>query len=172
MACDNNGNNQQCNNQNGYDQNGFNQNGNGCNQNGYGQNGGNANGFNQGNCYQNGYYQNGYCQNGYCQNGYGQYGYQGYNQGPYQNGYNNYYQHSDKSKVVAGILAILIGTFGVQYFYLGKIMAGFLSILLTLVTCGTIWPILTFAQGIYMLTLTDQEFDAKYVYTNSSFPLF
>lgn len=155
MAYDNNGNNQQGNCQNGYGQHDY-------YQNRYGQNGGYANGYNQ----------NNYNQNDNYQNGYGQYGYQGQNQGPYQNGYNNYYPHSDKSKVVAGILAILIGSLGIQYFYLGKIMAGFLSILLTIVTCGTIWPILTFVQGIYMLTLTDQEFEAKYVYTNSSFPLF
>lgn len=99
--------------------------------------------------------------------GYGQgYG-QGYNQGFNQ----GYYQKSDKSKVTAGILALLLGGLGIQYFYLGKVGGGFITILLTLVTCG-IWEIITFIQGILMLTMSDQEFDQKFVYTDKTFPLF
>ncbi len=77
----------------------------------------------------------------------------------------------EKSKVAAGVLAILLGGLGIQYFYLGKIGAGFVTILLSLITCG-IWPVLMFAQGIYMLTLTDQEFQYKYVDTDSFMPIF
>ena len=78
---------------------------------------------------------------------------------------------SGKDKVAAGVLALLLGSFGVQYFYLGKVGGGFLTILLSLVTCG-LWGAITFVQGILMLTMTQEEFDRKYVYTNSSFPLF
>lgn len=78
---------------------------------------------------------------------------------------------SSKSKVPAGVLAILLGGVGAQYFYLGKIGAGFLTILLSLLTCG-IWATLMFVQGIYMLTLDEAEFQRKYVDTNSFMPIF
>lgn len=76
-----------------------------------------------------------------------------------------------KSRIPAGILAILLGGLGLQYFYCGKIAGGFLTILLTVITCG-LWSTLMLAQGIYMLTLTDAEFNRKYVDTTSTLPLF
>lgn len=78
---------------------------------------------------------------------------------------------SGKDKTICGILAILLGGLGVQYFYLGKIGAGLLTILIDLCTCG-LWSILTLVQGIMMLTSTQEDFDRKYVYTNKFFPLF
>lgn len=90
---------------------------------------------------------------------------------PYPNGaYGPNYVPSGK-KVAAGILALLIGGLGIQYFYLGKVTAGILTIVITICTCGA-WELITFIQGILMLTMSDQEFDRKYVYTNSTFPLF
>lgn len=50
-------------------------------------------------------------------------------------------------------------------------MAGILSIVITLCTCG-IWEILTLIQGILMFCMDNQTFEQKYVNTNSSFPLF
>lgn len=76
-----------------------------------------------------------------------------------------------KSRGVAGLLAILLGAFGVQYFYLGKVGGGLLTILLTFVTCG-IWDIIPFIQGILMLCMTNEEFEHKYVQNPSTFPLF
>lgn len=76
-----------------------------------------------------------------------------------------------KDKVTAGIFALLLGTLGVQYFYLGKVSAGVLSIVLSLFTCG-IWPVLMFIQGILMLTMTDEAFNEKYVDTDRSFPIY
>jgi TM2 domain-containing membrane protein YozV len=76
-----------------------------------------------------------------------------------------------KSRGVAALLAILLGSFGVHYFYLGKVMAGVLTIVLSLVTCG-IWPVIVLIQGILMFCMTNDEFQRKYVQTNSSFPLF
>ena len=93
---------------------------------------------------------------GYPQNGYGQ-GYYG--------------QGSGKSNVAAGLLAIFLGCLGIQYFYVGKVSAGLITILLSLVTCGC-WEVVTLCQGIYMLTLDQQQFDQKYVYSTSTFPLF
>ncbi len=78
---------------------------------------------------------------------------------------------SGKDKVAAGILAILLGGLGLHYFYIGKVTAGLITLLLSFVSCG-IWSMLMLAQGIYMLTLTQEDFDQKYVYTNSTLPLF
>lgn len=82
-----------------------------------------------------------------------------------------YGQWSGKSKIVAGLFAIFLGYLGVQYFYCDKVGAGFITILLSLVTCGG-WSVVTLIQGIYMLTLTDRQFDDKYVYNKATFPLF
>lgn len=93
----------------------------------------------------------------------------GGSQQPYYGG--QYYPKSSKSKVATGVLAILLGSLGVQYFYLGKVGGGFLTILLTLVTCGA-WEVITFIQGILILCMSDEEFDYKFVNTQKTFPLF
>lgn len=84
---------------------------------------------------------------------------------------NNYVPTSDKNRVAAGILAIVLGSLGVQYFYLGKIAGGFLTILLCVATCG-VWNLINIVQGILMLTMTDEQFEQKYVYSTSVLPLF
>lgn len=76
-----------------------------------------------------------------------------------------------RNRVLAAIFALLFGSFGVQYFYCGKIPAGLITIVLSVVTCG-LWGLLMFAQGIYMLTLTDAQFNAKYVDSTSTLPVF
>lgn len=83
----------------------------------------------------------------------------------------NFYEPSDKDRIVTALLAIFLGGLGIQYFYLGKVTAGILTIIISFVTCG-IWSIVMFVQGIVMLTMTQQQFDEKYVYTDSSMPLF
>lgn len=81
------------------------------------------------------------------------------------------YPSSGKDKVGTAVLAILLGTLGIQYFYLGKTTAGLLSILISFCTCGA-WNLVCLAQGIVMLTMSQQEFDQKFVYTDKTFPLF
>lgn len=95
------------------------------------------------------------------------------NQQQMNNGYNMSPnpQIYDKSKVAAGLLAIFLGGLGIQYFYLGKVGGGFLTILLTIVTCG-LWEIVTLIQGILMLTMTDEQFYQKYVASTATLPLF
>ncbi|MFI0998879.1 NINE protein [Streptomyces galbus] len=105
------------------------------------------------------YGQPGYGQQGYAQGGYQQPGY-GYPQGgavppgsytgdpnaPY--GYDPYGRpYSDKSKIVAGILQLFLGTFGVGRFYIGNVGLG----LAQLFTCGGfgIWALI---DGIILLT--------------------
>lgn len=56
-----------------------------------------------------------------------------------------------KSKIVAGILGIVLGGFGVHRFYLGFVGIGLLQILVTFLTCGigTWWGVI---EGILILT--------------------
>lgn len=66
---------------------------------------------------------------------------------------------STKSKTTAGILAILLGDFGVHKFYLGQIGMGILYLLF----CWTGVPgIIGIIEGIIYLTQSDAEFAAKY----------
>ena len=78
---------------------------------------------------------------------------------------------SGKSRGVAGLLAILLGALGVHYFYLGKTGAGVLFLILGLLSCGLL-SVITLIQGILMFVMTQEDFERKYVYTNSSIPLF
>ncbi|MFI6824176.1 TM2 domain-containing protein [Micromonospora sp. NPDC050187] len=57
---------------------------------------------------------------------------------------------SDKSKVVAGVLQIVLGGFGVGRFYMGDTKTGVLQLVVTLVTCGigSLWG---FVDGILIL---------------------
>ncbi|MFI7221213.1 TM2 domain-containing protein [Micromonospora maritima] len=43
---------------------------------------------------------------------------------------------SDKSKVVAGVLGILLGFFGAGRFYMGDTKTGVLQLVVSVVTCG------------------------------------
>ena len=76
-----------------------------------------------------------------------------------------------KSRGVAALLAIFLGGLGIQYFYLNKISAGFITILLSILTCG-VWEIVMFAQGIYMFCINNHQFRQKYVLSTSTLPLF
>ncbi|MDE5626757.1 MAG: TM2 domain-containing protein [Paramuribaculum sp.] len=78
---------------------------------------------------------------------------------------------SGRSRGVAGLLAIFLGSLGIQYFYLGKTQAGIIAIVLSLVTCGAL-SVLWLIQGILMIAMNEQDFERKFVYTNSTFPLF
>ncbi len=76
-----------------------------------------------------------------------------------------------KDKTTAGLLAIFLGGIGIHYFYLGKTTAGILTIVITLCSCY-LWGVLMFIQGIMMLVMDDDTFQAKYVNNEKTFPLF
>ncbi|HAV3169933.1 NINE protein [Acinetobacter baumannii] len=64
-----------------------------------------------------------------------------------------------KSKVVAGVFALLLGGFGAHKFYLGKIGQG----ILYLIFCWTFIPaIIAFFEGIIYLCTSDEDFANKY----------
>ena len=55
-----------------------------------------------------------------------------------------------KSKLVAGLLGIFLGGFGIHRFYLGYTGIGIIQIVVTLITCGAgaLWG---FIEGILIL---------------------
>lgn len=92
-------------------------------------------------------------------------------------GYNNSSSHQksvqrqDSQRILCGILALLIGTLGIQYFVIGKTTAGILTIVLSICTCG-LWGIITLIQGIMILCMSDEDFENKFVNTPKTFPIF
>jgi len=68
-----------------------------------------------------------------------------------------------EKKVLAGILAIVIGWTGVHKFILGYTKEGIIQIVITLATCFIIGPIISLVEGIIYLTKTDEEFVATYL---------
>lgn len=65
-------------------------------------------------------------------------------------------------KVPAGILGILLGSWGIHRFYLGDTQGGLLRILITVLTCG-IGGIIGFIEGIIYLTKSDADFVQTYL---------
>ena len=63
-----------------------------------------------------------------------------------------------KNKVVAGLLALFLGSLGVHHFYLGSSMAG----VVTIVACCGLSGILPLVEAIMLFIMPDAEFDAKY----------
>ncbi len=83
---------------------------------------------------------------------------------------------SGKSRGVAALLAVFLGSIGAHYFYLGKNTAGVINILLVFLGWIFIIPplfvgILTIIQCILMFTMTQEEFEQRYIYTNKTYPL-
>jgi TM2 domain-containing membrane protein YozV len=67
----------------------------------------------------------------------------------------------ESKKVVAGILGILLGGFGVHKFFLGYTTPGIIQIVVTFVTCGA-GSIIGLIEGIIYLTKSDEEFIRTY----------
>nr|WP_232337172.1 TM2 domain-containing protein [Lysinibacillus timonensis] len=64
-----------------------------------------------------------------------------------------------KNKVVAGLLGIFLGSFGLHKFYLGKVELGILYLLF----CWTYIPgIIGFIEGIIHLASNDYNFQIKH----------
>ncbi|HSS22722.1 MAG TPA: TM2 domain-containing protein [Pyrinomonadaceae bacterium] len=65
-------------------------------------------------------------------------------------------------KLVAGLLGILVGGFGVHKFVLGYTTEGIIQIVITFLTCG-IGSIVGLVEGIIYLTKSDEEFVRTYI---------
>ncbi|WP_308212264.1 TM2 domain-containing protein [Mumia quercus] len=105
----------------------------------------------------------------YGQAPYGQqppYGQQAYGQQPYgahgPAGYGYGYADPEaKSKLIAGLLGIFLGGFGIHRFYLGFTTIGVVQIVVTILTCGigSLWG---FVEGIlYLVGANGWKADAK-----------
>jgi len=70
-----------------------------------------------------------------------------------------------RSRVTAGILSLVLGSFGVQKFYLRQNGIGILMILSLIFTASMTMPFLFIwgvIEGVMLLKMSDQEFDRKY----------
>ena len=72
----------------------------------------------------------------------------------------SYTAEQKSKKLVAGILAILIGWTGVHKFYLGYVKEGIIQLVLSFLCIG---GIIALIEGIIYLTKSDDEFVATYV---------
>jgi TM2 domain-containing membrane protein YozV len=67
----------------------------------------------------------------------------------------------ESKKVVAGILAILLGSLGVHKFYLGYTTPGIIQLVIGVCTLGA-GGIIGLIEGIIYLTKSDEEFIQTY----------
>ena len=68
-----------------------------------------------------------------------------------------------KDKMVAGLLAIFLGAYGIHHFYLGDNRKGLIYLLVTVLTAGVgamVIEILGIIDGVRYLTMTDEEWAA------------
>ena len=67
-----------------------------------------------------------------------------------------------QKKMVAGILGILLGAWGIHRFYLGDTGGGVIRLVLTLVTCGAA-GLIGLIEGIIFITKKDDDFEQIYL---------
>ncbi|MCQ2094114.1 MAG: TM2 domain-containing protein [Bacteroidaceae bacterium] len=70
-----------------------------------------------------------------------------------------------RNRTTAAILAIILGAYGAQKFYIGEMNKGWLYLIVTIVTChiaGVIFWVLSLIEGIKWLQMTDEEFEASF----------
>jgi len=69
-------------------------------------------------------------------------------------------------KIVTGIVAILLGAFGIHKFLLGYTTEGIIMLVISVVSCGllAIVPsVIGIIEGIMYLTKSDEEFVRTYI---------
>ncbi len=79
----------------------------------------------------------------------------------FKEGWNQVSHTQENKKILAGILAIVIGSLGVHKFVLGYTQEGIIQIVISIVTCG-IGGIIPLIEGIIYLTKSDEEFYQTY----------
>lgn len=110
-----------------------------------------------------GYGQGGYGQPGFGQSGYGQggYGQPAYGQTPYAR--NPPFGSSwEKKRMTAALLAIFLGGFGIQKYYLGSWGWGIVFTVVGLCTWGIVSGIASLVDGIMYLSMSEAAFAENY----------
>jgi TM2 domain-containing membrane protein YozV len=75
-------------------------------------------------------------------------------------------EDASSKKILAGILAIVVGSLGIHKFVLGYTTAGIIMLLVTVLTCGIggiVMGVIGIVEGIMYLTKSDQEFYDTYM---------
>lgn len=67
----------------------------------------------------------------------------------------------ENKKVLAGVLAIVLGSLGIHKFILGYTQEGIIQLIISAVTCG-VGGIIGIIEGIIYLTKTDEDFYQTY----------
>lgn len=67
----------------------------------------------------------------------------------------------ENKKLIAGILAIVLGSLGIHKFILGYTKEGIIQLVVSVFTCG-LAGIIGLIEGIIYLTKTDEEFYQTY----------
>ena len=68
----------------------------------------------------------------------------------------------DNKRIAAGILAIILGPFGIHKFLLGYTKEGIIWLFLSLISFATLTGLLGLIEGIIYLTKSDEEFIKTY----------
>jgi len=71
-------------------------------------------------------------------------------------------QKVNSDKMVAAILAILLGGFGVHKFIMGKTSTGIIQLVLTVVTCG-LSSVIGLVEGVIYLTKSNEDYYNTYI---------
>ncbi len=79
----------------------------------------------------------------------------------FKEGWNQTTPPQENKKLLAGILAIVIGSLGIHKFVLGYTQEGIIQIVISIFTCG-IGGIIGLIEGIIYLTKSDEEFYQTY----------
>ena len=69
-------------------------------------------------------------------------------------------------KILAGILAIILGSLGIHKFVLGYTTEGLIMLLVSVLSCGTLAVFMTIIgiiEGIIYITKSDEEFVRTYI---------
>lgn len=69
--------------------------------------------------------------------------------------------NGENKKIIAGVLAIVLGYLGIHKFILGYTQAGIIQLVVSFLTCG-IGGIIGLIEGIIYLTKSDEEFYQTY----------
>jgi TM2 domain-containing membrane protein YozV len=75
-------------------------------------------------------------------------------------------QAGGDKKVIGGILAIILGGFGIHKFMLGYQKEGLIMLLVSVLSCFSLYPIMHvigIVEGIMYLTKSDEEFVRTYI---------